>query len=216
MYKMPQTIVLFYLGPIPISSTVVTTWGVMAVLLILAWLLNRNAHTPCGINQLPEIFVEYILALITSMMGDSGRPYLPFIATIALFVTASNLAGVVPGVTPPTANLATPAAVGVLVFLSVHASSVKTKGFRRYVAHYFEPYWWLFPLNIVGVLSRPASHIFRLYGNMVGGGILVSVAVLLMPWVVPVPIIAWFSVFIGVIQGLVFTLLASAYIAEAS
>jgi len=201
-----------------------TSWGVMLVLIVLAYVLVRPLRNseaphagrlPTGVFQLPEMFVEMIDGLLVSIIGDGHRGYLPFVATIALFVTASNLAGAIPGVMPPTADLSTVAALGLLAFLVAHATSMSTKGLLRYLHEYFEPFWWLFPINVVGTISRPLSHVFRLYGNMVGGGILVSVAVLLAPWLVPVPLIAWFSIFLGAVQGLVFTLLATVYIAEA-
>ncbi|MEW6524591.1 MAG: F0F1 ATP synthase subunit A [Bacillota bacterium] len=212
---MPSLVVVFFIGPVPVSRTVVTTWGVMLVLVLAALWLTRGGTNPRGIYLLPELFLESMDGLIDSMMGARGRRYLPFIATIALFVTAGNLAGVIPGAIPPTADLATPAAVGFLVFSVVHITGLREKGLLGYAREYFQPYWWLFPLNLAGAAARPLSHIFRLYGNLAGGGILMSVTMLLAPWLVPVPVIAWFSVFIGIVQGFVFTLLAVAYIAEA-
>jgi len=209
-----QTRILLSIGRIPISSTIVTTWGVMAVLTLLALVLCRRIEEPQGVYLLPEVFVEYITALTEGMIGETAKGYVPFIATIALFVGAANLSGVLPGVTPPTQDLATPAALGTCAFAVAHFTSVRTKGFSRFAREFFEPYWWLLPLNLISILSRPLSHIFRLYGNMVGGAILTSVAIMLAPWLVPVPVMAWFSVFIGLIQAFVFTILSVAYIAE--
>jgi F-type H+-transporting ATPase subunit a len=209
-------VILFHLGPLPISRTVATTWGVMAVLVVAAWVLARDRREPPrGVFLLPELFLRNIEELAVTTMGPRGRAFTPFLATVALFVTASNLSGIFPGVTLPTADLSTVTAVGGLVLAVVHATGIRTRGLRGYISAYFQPFWWLFPLNVIGVLARPLSHVFRLYGNMVGGGILISVAALLSPWIVPVPVVAWFGVFIGIIQGLVFTLLAAVYIAEA-
>jgi len=208
--------IVFYIGPVPISSTIVTTWAIMLLLVVLSWVLvSKKELYPSGVRQLPEIFVLAIDGAMSNMIGPGYRQYFPFVCTVALFVTASNLAGVFPGVTPPTSDLSTVAAVGTLVFLVAHVTGILTKGIKRYLAEYFEPSWWLFPINFVGVLSRPLSHIFRLYGNMIGGGILVSVANLLAPWIIPIPVTAWFSVFVGLVQGVVFTMLTIAYIAEA-
>ena len=56
------------------------------------------------------------------------------------------------------------------------------------------------------------SHAFRLYGNIFGGSILIGILYMLAPYVLPVPLLAWFGVLMGIIQTAVFTLLSVIYI----
>ena len=67
-------------------------------------------------------------------------------------------------------------------------------------------------MNIISEIAQVMSHSFRLYGNMIGGAIILQIVYSFFPWVVPVPLLGWFSVFMGIIQAMVFTLLAIAYI----
>lgn len=209
-----QSNILFEFFTIPVTDTIVFTWIVMLVLAVGSIILTRNLQRiPTGMQHLVELAVEGIESMVKTDLGDKrGKLYVPLILAIALFVLFSNVIGIVPGGISPTADLNTTVALALIVFIVAHGSEIKVKGLKVYIKGYFQPFWWMFPINAIGEVSKVLSHSFRLYGNILGGGIIISIFYMLAPYVVPVPLMGWFGIFMGVIQTAVFTLLAIAYI----
>lgn len=206
--------VLFSFLGIQVTGTVVTTWVLMLLLTILALVLTRSLTigVPGPRQNIAELVVEGLFSFVEETLGPEGEGYFPFIATLGLFVLIANLMAMIPWVSPPTADLSTTLALALMVFLVSHGTGIRKQGLGNYLRGYLSPHLLLLPLNLVGEVGKVLSHGFRLYGNMVGGGILISVAYMIAPWLVPVPLMGWFSVFMGIIQAVVFTMLAAVYI----
>ncbi len=143
-------------------------------------------HPPIlrGAQNAMEVVLEQIQGMIDDVMGPQGRPYLPFIATLGLFILTANLMSLVPGLAGPTTNLNTTAACALVVFFAYHAIGLRTQGVVTYIKHFMGPVWWLAPLmmpiELISHLARPLSLTLRLFGNMVGGHILLAVIFFLM------------------------------------
>lgn len=205
--------ITFHLFGMPIPNFVVITWAVMAVFLLFVFFATRRFQSvPSGAQNLAEMIIGFFEDLVKDMMGEAGVAFLPLIATIGIFTLLLNLSGIIPFVDPPTARLETTFALGIMVFLVSHGYAIKRKGLGTYLKGYIDPYPFMLPLNIVGEFGKLLSHSFRLYGNMFGGLVMTFVFYQLVPWVVPGILSVWFGVFAGVIQSLVFTMLAVAYI----
>ena len=200
----------------------------LLVSLLLCWwaaaATRRMSEVPGRLQSTAEMFVQAFLDLCTDTLGSKGRAYTPFIATIFLFVWVSNLLGIVPGMQEPTRNLNTTLGLGVICFIIAHVSSVRTKGVKSYVLDYFEPLIVvkgvavpnvvMFPLNFVGEMSKVVSHSFRLFGNIMGGAIIIMVVSNLTRYVgLPILLNAFFGLFVGTVQAFVFAMLALTYIA---
>ena len=205
--------ILFYIYKLPVSEALLWTWIVMAILSIASFLLTRNLEKiPRGAQHLVEAAVDGISNLVSGDLGPEGKVFVPLILMVTSFVFLSNLIGVVPGAFSPTEDLTTTVVLATIVFVVGHVAAIIKKGFSTWLKGFFEPYWFLFPINIVGEISQVLSHSFRLYGNIFGGGILLGIVYMLVPYVLPVPLMAWFGVLMGAIQTAVFTMLAIAYI----
>jgi F-type H+-transporting ATPase subunit a len=157
----------------------------MIVLAALAFFASRRLQlVPHGTQNLMEIVLEQIRGMIDDVMGAEGRQYLPLIATLGLFIFAANLMSLVPGLTGPTTNLNTTAACAIVVFVAYHAIGIKKQGLVTYIKHFMGPVVWLAPLmmpiEIISHFARPLSLTLRLFGNMVGGHILLAVIFFLM------------------------------------
>ena len=168
-----------------IPDHVTYTWFVMIILGALAFAASRNAAlVPRGMQNLMEVVLEQFRELIDDVMGPQGRRYLPLIATLGLFIFAANLIGIVPGTTGPTANLNTTAACALIVFFAYHAIGIKKQGLGHYLKHFMGPVPALAPLmvpiEVISHLARPLSLTLRLFGNMVGGHILLAIIFFLM------------------------------------
>src|SRR5438093_12875985 len=157
----------------------------MIVLAAVALAASRRLElVPRGTQNVMEVVLEQIQGMIDDVMGPQGRPYLPFIATLGLFILVANLMSLVPGLTGPTTNLNTTAACAIVVFFAYHAIGIKKQGAVTYIKHFMGPVVWLAPLmmpiEIISHLARPLSLTLRLFGNMVGGHILLAVIFFLM------------------------------------
>ena len=113
----------------------------------------------------------------------------------------------------PTNDLNTTAGLALVSVISYFYYGIKKKGIG-YFKHYFTPHPLFFPFNILEDFTRPLSLAFRLFGNIIGGEILIGILLLLVPWFVPLPIFA-FEVFVGFIQAFVFAILTASYIGAA-
>jgi F-type H+-transporting ATPase subunit a len=174
---------IFHLPGIP--DHVTYTWLVMIILAGVAFLATRRLElVPRGAQNAMEVVLEQIQGMIDDVMGPQGRPYLPFIATLGLFILTANLMSLVPGLAGPTTNLNTTAACALVVFFAYHAIGLRRQGVVTYIKHFMGPVWWLAPLmmpiEIISHLARPLSLTLRLFGNMVGGHILLAVIFFLM------------------------------------
>ncbi len=208
--------ILFYIHTFPVNETLFWTWIIMGILSVGSFVLTRNLQkVPKGVQHFLEVAVDGIEKLVTNNMGREGKVFVPLIIMIASFVGLANLIGIVPGAYSPTQDLNTTLALAIMVFVVGRVASIVKRGFWTWLKGFFQPFWFMFPINLAGELSQILSHSFRLYGNILGGGILIGILYMMVPYVVPIPLLAWFGVFMGAIQTAVFTLLAVIYISNA-
>lgn len=163
-----------------IPHHVAFAWVVMAVLIGLALSLPRRpALVPTGVQNLLEGALEFVLSLIDDVIGPEGRRFLPLIATLGLFIFGSNLLGLVPGFAAPTDNVNTTAACAIVVFFAYHWIGIRKQGLAAYLKHFAGPMPAIAPLmvpiEVISHLARPLSLTLRLFGNMLGGHILLSI-----------------------------------------
>jgi len=175
---------IFRLPGIP--DHVTYTWLVMIILAAVTFAASRNLQlVPRGIQNFLEVVLEQFTQMIDDVMGHEGRRYLPLLATLGLFILAGNLMSLVPGLAGPTGNLNTTAACAIVVFVAYHWIGARKQGVVAYLKHFagpvplpLEPL--MFVIELISHLARPLSLTLRLFGNMVGGHILLGVIFLLM------------------------------------
>ena len=205
--------ILFYVGTFRVYQPVFWTWVIMALLSLGSFILTRNLQRiPHGAQHFLEVGVDWVESLISVDIGPARKVFVPVVLMTALYVGLANTIGVIPGAYSPTQDLSTTLALALLIYVLGHVAGILKKGFRAWLKGFFEPFVIMLPLNIAGEISEFVSHSFRLYGNIFGGGILLSIIYMMAPYVVPVPLLAWFGIIMGIIQTAVFTLLASVYL----
>ncbi|KUK12090.1 MAG: ATP synthase subunit a [Moorella sp. 60_41] len=206
--------VVFHLGPIPVYTTVVNTWIVMALLFLGVFIATRRLQfIPRGVQHLLEMVLEFILGLLEEVAGKEGRKQLPLVATLFIFILALNLSWFIPGMKPPTMDLSTTAAFGVTTIILVQLMAIRKKGLKGYIKHFFSPAPFMFPLNVLEELVKPVSLSLRLFGNMFGEKMVVTILLILVPFFLPVPVM-FLGIIMGLIQAFIFTLLTITYIAN--
>lgn len=186
--KVGKDLVLrLWIGPLLVAlnpGTLGAALGIALLLLVLALWFRR------GIPQDPEArpsrrmaFLLAFLDLVENqvlggMPAKLRRTLLPFMATLLLFILACNLSSIlpIPGMVAPTQDLNVTLGLALLVYLFTHVYGIRSKGALRHLKGYLEPIPVMLPMNLVGDMGRTLSHGFRLFGNILGGAIMVAVA----------------------------------------
>ncbi len=207
--------VLFHAGPVPITEPVVVTWGLMVVLTLGSIAMTRRLRIDPGPGQaVLELFVTAVQGQIRETLRADPAPYLPFLASLFLFIALANLTALVPGLEPPTAHIETDAALAIIVFFAVHWFGVQAEGLGGYLASFAKPTWLMLPLNLLSEVTRTFSMMVRLFGNIMSGVFVIGVVLSLVGLFVPIPFMA-LDLLTGLIQAYIFTVLAMVFIGGA-
>lgn len=212
-----------FLGAYEHIATAFVAFAILAGFAVLAYRALKQAANPLypeerlGIRTLAELVVETLHSFVGSVMGEEARRFLPFFGSFFLFIFTCNLLGIIPGFNPPTANINTNLGMALVVFLATHYYGFKTHGVH-YLKHFMGPIFWLTPLlfliELLSHLVRPLSLSLRLFGNMTGDHVVLSMFTALTRLGIPV-IFLGLGVFVSLIQAVVFTMLSMIYIAMA-
>lgn len=207
---------VFRIGPVVVTTTVINTWIVMAVLIGVVYLLTRNlSDKPKGAQAFLELVVEFIYSLIDTGMGRAGRKYLPIVGTLFVFIIFLNLSWFIPGMVPPTTDLMTTAALAITTVMLVHVMGVKEKGIGGYIKGFAQPVVFMAPMNLIEEVVKPFSLAIRLFGNMFGEKMVVTILFILFPLFAPTPVMG-LGILMGFIQAFIFTLLSVTYLGTAT
>ena len=207
--------VTFTLGPVIIGSSVITTWGIMLVIVLLAWLSTRHLDLiPGALQTAAEGIVAMIDEAISAVAPEHGRQIMAFIASLWLFLIIANLVGLIPGLHSPTRDLSVTSALAILVFFSVHWFGIKTLGLKRYLHHYLTPSPILLPFHIISEFTRTLALAIRLFGNMMSLEMAAMLILLVAGFLAPIPILM-LHIIEALVQAYIFGMLALIYLAGA-
>jgi len=196
-------------------EVVLMTWIVIALLIFFGVMAARRAEIlPRPVQVAGELLVNQFFTLTEDALEkELAKKYAPLICALFMFLLLSNWLGIIPHLEEPTKDLNTPLSLGLMGFVIAHYVGIKSKGFKAYSKAYFEPMFFMMPLNLIGELSKIVSISFRLFGNIMGGSIIILVVSYLTYNVVLPPLLnAFFGLFVGTIQAFVFTMLTVVYI----
>ena len=196
-------------------DTILMTWITIGVLLIFGALAARKrSAAPGRLQVLGELVIAAFYGLTEDALGKKLAPkYAPLICALFMFVVASNWLGIIPHLHEPTKDLNTPLGLGLMGFFIAHYAGIRTKGFKEYAKAYIDPMFFMLPLNLIGEIAKVVSISFRLFGNIMGGSIIILVvSYLSFSLVLPPFLLAFFGLFVGTVQAFVFTMLTLVYI----
>ena len=201
-------------GGIPIPSSVVVTWGIMAVLMILTLFFVRNLKI---VPNKPQIVVETLVGFInkflSDILGEHGKRYIPYLGTVLIYLAVSNLIGLI-GITPPTKDLNVTAGLAIMSIVLIEYSGIHSKSLKGWLKGFAEPMPFMVPINILELIIRPLSLCMRLFGNILGAFVVMELIKLIVPVVIPIPFSFYFDIFDGLIQAYVFVFLTSLFMQE--
>lgn len=214
--KLHQLIIPFFDYRLVFNLEVIfMTWIVMAIILIFGYLATRKRNIiPGAIQIFGELFAVKLYELSEDALGPKmAKTYAPLITALFMFLLLCNWIGIIPHMEEPTKDLNTTLSLGVLGFVIAHYVGIKTKGIKAYLKEYCEPMFFMAPLNIIGEIAKIVSISFRIFGNIMGGAIIILVVSYLCYSVLLPPFLyAFFGLFVGAIQAFVFTMLTVVYI----
>ena len=188
----------------------------MAVILILSIILTSNlkVHNVSRRQLVAETIVTKLEGIVTGMIGEEGKRYVPYLVSVLLYLGISNIIGLF-GMKPPTKDLNVTAALALMSIVLVEAAGIRKKGVSGWIKSFTEPISIVTPINILEVFIKPLSLCMRLFGNILGAFVIMELLKLLVPVALPVPFSFYFDIFDGLIQAYVFVFLTSMYIKEA-
>jgi F-type H+-transporting ATPase subunit a len=227
-----------FLG-LPITNTLLSAWLVMVILIITAVIVGRNPTlVPGPVQNFFEMIFEFVIGYMSDIFGNRARAikFFPFIATIFLFIATSNLLDFMPlfgsvGIhqggefiplfRPVNTDLNVTLALAIIAVLTIEIAGIVVVGFWKYFGKFFTfrghsigqrfLNMTVGLIEFVSEMSRFISFSFRLFGNIFAGEVLLAVVSYFMPYILPVPLMA-FETFVGVVQAAVFAMLALFFI----
>lgn len=210
------------LHSIGLTDGMITSLAITIILCVLSIIAGRRLQTvPSGFQNFAEWAVGSLYNFFQGIMGERAcKQYFPLIATLFIYILFCNYSGLlpasghIPGLAAPTGSINCPMAMAIIVFVTMFAAGIKEHHGMGYFKHYFKPFAFLFPLMVLEDLVKPVSLTLRLYGNIFGEHTVTGSFFDLVPIGLPV-IMQALSVLMGLIQALVFSLLAAIYIKEA-
>lgn len=226
--------VLGHVFGIPVTSTLITAWFTMVVLVLVVVTMKRKlALIPSKGQVIAETVVggafDYIADVLESK--ELARKFFPLIMTIFVFILAMNWIGLLPGVDaigihtehhglvpflhPANTDLNMTIAIAVIAFFAIEIAGVLFIGFWKYAGKFINfksPLGFLIGvIELFSELARLISFSFRLFGNIFAGKTLIVITIFFVPFILPVPILA-FEMFVGFIQAFIFAVLTLFFI----
>ena len=216
---------------IPISETVIVSWLVMLILIAVSLVLTRRLSLiPRGAQAILEVAVEFLNNFSKDQFGKFSKYLTPYIGSLFLFVLTANIIGVISplevsafgyefippfAIRPPTRDINVTAALAVISILLVLVCGFLARGFGGWFKRLMNPLPMMLPFNIMEYGTRLISLALRLFGNILGGYVLMSLIEKLFPLLLPMTLSLYFDFFDGLIQAAIFVFLTSLYISEA-
>lgn len=206
------------------ADTVSSTFFIVCMIILISFFVNHCLKNQNSLIRFTAL--QYVAAfkdLLEQTLKTSPIGHLSFIASLFTFVFMCNTVQIFPWFEEPTKDLNTTLALGIMSFLYVQTYSLKVNGLKAYIAEFFEPFFVMFPLHVVGKVTSIISLSFRLFGNIFGGfiistlyGQVVASSIFLQTLALitgaNIAMLFIFGIFEGTIQAFVFAMLTLTYL----
>ncbi len=222
-----SALIVFYPS---ISSTILTMWIVMIVLLVGSWLMIRGSRLiPRRGQNIFEFFYEFLSDFGLGIAGPEARPYIPLFAAFFLLILFCNWSGLVPPVgrieelRAPTSDVNITLGLALVSFIYFEFEGFRRLGIRGYLGKFFPLYEFKHGIGAGGIalfvglvelmleFVKPVTLSMRLFGNIYGGEVALGVITALTLAFIPVGLLG-LEVMLNAIQALIFSILTLMFI----
>lgn len=218
----PSEVVIKLFGFLDVTGEVITMWIILGIVAIISLVIKSTLkERPGKFQNIIETGIEYLDNFFIDILGKKkARQNFTFLASLFIFIIFSNYSGLIPGVgmtdfvKAPTASLSVTAALGVIVFVFLQIKGIK-HGVKHYFKRFISPIFIMLPLLVLDEFIKPASLALRLYGNIFGEETVIHQLYHILPIGAPV-IMMVLSMLFCALQAMVFTMLVSIYLDEAT
>jgi len=207
-----------------ITETIVIMWLLMAAMIAFAFVVKVKSKKwevmckPSGLQNVVEFAVGTFDNFFKNSAGEKVMHLAPWGFTLFVFLILANTIGVT-GMRPPTADWSMTFPLAFFSLLMFQYAGIKHRP-KNYLKGFFRPIFLFFPINVLGEFSKPVALSFRLFGNVLGGVILISILYGMAPFVLrlglPVPLHAYFDLAAGLLQAFIFTMLSITFVGMAA
>ncbi len=213
----PDQTIFWQHGFFTINLTIVTTWALMLILVLVSVLITRKLKSDNRISRW-QCILEMLVTGINNQIKEIGlkkpEDYIGFIGTLFLFIVTSNICIIFPWYEPPTGSLSTTVALAFCVFMAVPFFGIVKSGIEGYLKSYIKPTFIMLPFNLISEITRTLALAVRLFGNIMSGGMIVAILLSITPFIFPIVMKA-LGLLTGMVQAYIFSILATVYIAAA-
>src|SRR5579872_6617999 len=205
------------------SEIVIHTWIIIGLLSLALALANFLVHNTKLGRFIVLYCVSFFIDLTKQSLGYFSFAHCVFAASLFIFIALCNTASIIPWLDEPTRDINTALALGIISFCYVQAFIIKTHGIKSYIKDLFKPFFIMLPLNVIGKLSSVVSISFRLFGNIFGGSIITKLYLMAIKGSLVLEllgifsglnflIVIFFTLFEGLLQAFVFSMLTLTYL----
>lgn len=206
-----------------ISTTILFTWCIMILLVVIALILRitivpRLKDVPKGAQNVIEVAIETMLSYTKNTAHGVGEFLASYVFTVAVFLVGCAFTELF-GFRTPASDITLTASLAILTFFFINYYGIKNKGLSGRIKSLASPTPVVFPIRIITDLAVPVSLASRLFGNMLGGLVVMDLLyTALGGYAVGIPSVAglYFNVFHPLIQAFIFVTLTLTFINEAT
>ena len=202
-------------GGIDVLESIVVTWIIMAVLILISIFLTWNMKIDhiSKRQAVAELIVTRLTGIVDGMVGRKAKRYVPYLTTVLVYIGIANIIGLF-GFKSPTKDLNVTIALSVMSIVLVEAAGIYHLGVKRWLHKFTEPIAIVTPINILEIFTRPLSLCMRLFGNVLGAFVIMELIKIVVPVILPAVFSCYFDLFDGLLQAYVFVFLTALYISD--
>lgn len=205
-----------------ITDAVIVMFIITAVIVLAVVLCTRKLSlVPSKVQNAAEILIDFVNNLSRNQIGRHYKPFAPFLCTFLLFLALSNTVAIFNifphfSMHPPTKNFNVALCLAIVTIVTVIFAEFRYKGFRGWLKSFYTPTPISAFVKLLDYVVRPLSLCLRLFGNILGGYIAMSLLYSAIPLVLPAFVSMYFDLFDGGLQAYVFIFLTTMYLAEST
>lgn len=215
--------VLGYIGPLPVTNTLMVSWSVVGLLIIAAVFVRLNLKKiPTGFQNFMELIIETGYNTVQDLAHSKAKTFFPWVMTFFLFILVANLFGLFPGFVTITykhfpllrsinSDLNMTLSLALISVIITHFYAIKFLGFKAYLKKWFSlemfgVFLFVGLLELVGEFTKIVSLSFRLFGNIFAGEVVLGTVSSIFAFFVPLPFY-FLELIVAFVQAAVFMML---------